>query len=173
MTPISTLNRLTHRIAKEMAKAQGTPRQPHLSYSEIKNHPKCETVGCRNRKTVLDWHWTSGAPVYRPVCNNCHRDRIATKNGFKTHSDFLNSKHPYRKHRKNYCENKDGRLGHKCRATIHIDAQLEVDHINGNPDDNRPQNLQTLCANCHKFKTHANKDYATPGRKTIKRKRTK
>lgn len=28
-------------------------------------------------------------------------------------------------------------------------AQLEVDHVNGNPNDNRPENLRTLCRTCH------------------------
>lgn len=83
--------------------------------------------------------------------------------------DYVNSKHPYRKHRKEYCENRDGRLGYKCRYKIRHSAQLQVDHINGNPKDDRPKNLQTLCANCHIYKTHANQDYATPGRKALKK----
>jgi hypothetical protein len=29
---------------------------------------------------------------------------------------------------------------------------LEVDHINSTPDDNRPENLQTLCYDCNKGK---------------------
>ncbi len=30
---------------------------------------------------------------------------------------------------------------------------LEIDHINENPFDNRPENLQFLCPNCHSQKT--------------------
>jgi hypothetical protein len=85
-------------------------------------------------------------------------------------TDLVNSTHPYRKHRKDYCENRDGRLGFKCRYKIRLSAQLEVDHINGNPKDNREKNLQTLCNNCHCYKTHKNKDYATPGRKALSQK---
>ena len=93
--------------------------------------------------------------------------RTAAKLGM-TVTEYINSKHRYRKHRKDYCENRDGRLGFKCRYKIRHSAQLEVDHINGNSDDDRKKNLQTFCNNCHVFKTHANKDYATPGRKTLK-----
>ena len=37
-------------------------------------------------------------------------------------------------------------------------CQLDVDHIDGNHKNNDPTNLQTLCANCHRLKTHINKD---------------
>ena len=43
---------------------------------------------------------------------------------------------------------------------------LQVDHKDGNHLNNEPENLQTLCANCHSIKTYINKDYASPGRKT-------
>ena len=151
------------------------------------DRPECKTRGCKSTVAITTTK-KDGSPYYRAtgLCGTCHGKAIAKKygvkhaneitakrQGFADLNEYRNSTHPYRKHRKTYCENKDGRLGHKCRATIHLDAQLEVDNINGNPEDNRPRNLQTLCANCHKFKTHANKDYATPGRKTLKRKRTK
>ena len=71
--------------------------------------------------------------------------------------------------RKDFCENIDKRLGFKCTTKILIMAQLQVDHIDGNPFNNEPSNLQTLCACCHVYKTHANRDYATPGRKTLKK----
>lgn len=30
-------------------------------------------------------------------------------------------------------------------------CQLDVHHINGDHADNRPENLTTLCANCHRL----------------------
>lgn len=38
---------------------------------------------------------------------------------------------------------------------------LQGDHIEGREIDNanHPENIQTLCANCHRVKTIANKDY--------------
>ena len=98
--------------------------------------------------------------------------RRAEKEGMNV-VDFVNSKHPYRRHRKEYCENRDGRLGFNCSYKISHTAQLQVDHINGNPDDNELTNLQTLCANCHIYKTHLNEDYKTPGRKLIKESKKK
>ena len=38
-------------------------------------------------------------------------------------------------------------------------SQLDVDHIDGDSSNNSPDNLQVLCANCHRLKTHLNKDY--------------
>ena len=93
--------------------------------------------------------------------------RSAEKAGM-TVTDYINSKHPYRKHRKEYCENRDKRLGFKCNYKIRHSSQLQVYHINGKPYDNRPVNLQTLCANCHTYKTHMKGDNKTPGRRLLK-----
>jgi 5-methylcytosine-specific restriction endonuclease McrA len=38
-------------------------------------------------------------------------------------------------------------------------CQLDVDHIDGNRTNSKSSNLQTLCANCHRLKTHMNKDH--------------
>lgn len=65
-------------------------------------------------------------------------------------------------------DNKKGRLYRYSKSTAcshcHFVAihpcQLDVDHIDGNHSNNAPSNLQTLCANCHRLKTHLNRDYA-------------
>lgn len=59
--------------------------------------------------------------------------------------------YPYRVHKKDYCEHCGFQPVHK--------SQLDVDHIDGNKYNNDPSNLQTLCANCHRLKTHLNKDW--------------
>jgi len=91
---------------------------------------------------------------------------VAKNAGFETYTQYKNSKHPYLRYRKTYCENIDSRLGFVCTTTILLAAQLEVDHIDGNHLNNNLENLQTLCGCCHKYKTIVNEDWKTPGRKT-------
>ena len=56
-------------------------------------------------------------------------------------------------HKKEFCENRDKRLGFRCDATIINECQLEMDHIDGDRFNNVPENVQTLCRNCHAIKT--------------------
>ena len=104
----------------------------------------------------------------------------AIKAGFRSMTEMQNARHPYRKYRKDYCENRDGRLGFVCTAVFpHEDVlyalgieygaspHFDVDHKNGIPTDNRPENLQTLCKCCHSIKGLINQDYKSAGRKTL------
>lgn len=38
-------------------------------------------------------------------------------------------------------------------------AQMDIDHIDGDHKNNNKDNLQELCANCHRLKTIENKDW--------------
>jgi hypothetical protein len=136
---------------------------PTLRYND---RPYCQTPGCNNPAHIVKDYY-DGWANYRKVCGSCHLRLVAKKNG-KTVTQLVNSWHPYLRYRKDYCENTDSRLGFKCTTTIHWDGMLDVDHINGNPSDNRKVNLQTLCKCCHAFKTVQNRDYLTPGRKALK-----
>ena len=64
--------------------------------------------------------------------------------------NIIKSQYPYAVHKKDYCE-------HCGFKPVHI-SQLDVDHIDGHRWNNNPSNLQTLCANCHRLKTHLNDD---------------
>ena len=128
--------------------------------------PKCEIPGCnkiaQNINTALNpkprkGKWVAeefGGDGY--VCGTHHQKKYLI-------GDWI-----YKIHRKKYCENIDSRLGFKCTTTI-IDPewQLDTDHINGDPSDNRQENLQTFCKCCHSIKTRDSKDYASPGRKSL------
>jgi hypothetical protein len=134
----------------------------------MEDRPRCIEEGCdepghhtgRYRKS-------DGMPYFRTRCEKHHAEYQGKKKG-QTSRQWRNSFHPYLHQRKDYCENIDGRLGFVCTTTITMDAMLQVDHIDGCPDNNDPENLQTFCACCHIHKTVTNKDYATPGRKTLK-----
>ena len=103
----------------------------------------------------------------------------ATRRGFSSITEYKNSTHPYRKYRKDFCENIDGRLGYICTYTpppqelieevieSGFYSNIEVDHIDGIPSNNDPKNLQSLCGCCHDFKTRLNGDTISPGRKSL------
>ena len=142
--------------------------------------PRCIHPGCNKPRAIIST-LKDGSPNYRKWCWKHHDKRTAAKHGknkiaeitaeragFSDVRDFINSKHPSLRYRKEYCENIDGRLGFVCTTTIYDKCMLDVDHISGNPSNNRKNNLQTLCKCCHSYKTIKNKDYITPGRKAIR-----
>jgi 5-methylcytosine-specific restriction endonuclease McrA len=45
-----------------------------------------------------------------------------------------------------------------CQTCNYIGPSLTVDHWNGDHRDNRPENLVTLCSNCHGIKTRARQE---------------
>jgi hypothetical protein len=119
------------------------------------NRPMCQITGCKNQ-AVYQYQYEDGDYKWRVrhgkiICSAHHRS------GY----------HPVARWRKDHCENLSGFLGFKCTTTIFWDGMLEVDHKNGDPSDNRPTNLQTLCSCCHKYKTKINKDYLSDGRKAL------
>jgi hypothetical protein len=142
------------------------------------NRPYCINVGCYNLAHLVQDYY-NGWANYRKVCGACHSKEVAAKHGLKsmvqvlakkqgkTVTQYTNQFHPYLRYRKTYCENNDSRLGFRCTTNIFWDGMLDVDHINGDPSDNRPCNLQTLCKCCHAYKTSKYKDYDTPGRKAL------
>lgn len=137
------------------------PNIPH-SYKR----PRCTIEGCKKPKAIVSTT-KDGFPVYRHVCQKHHTEHLAEKNGI-TYTQLRNKWHRYLKYRKDYCENIDGRLGKACTADIWWEGMLDVDHIDGNPNNNDPSNLQTLCKNCHAVKSNIFGDYKTPGRKKLK-----
>lgn len=76
------------------------------------------------------------------VCDIC---RVANRRGrLGVDMEFR------RRHKKTSCEH--------CGFIAINPCQLDVDHIDGNRDNNDPSNFRTLCANCHRLKTITEKD---------------
>ena len=46
-------------------------------------------------------------------------------------------------------------------------SNIQVDHKDGDPSNNDPENLQSLCGCCHDFKSRASGDMVSPGRKSL------
>lgn len=93
-------------------------------------------------------------------CNNIFKFRsnkkYCSRNCKQKEKDYrLNSRRrrqsPYIIYKKEFCEYCNFIPIHSC--------QLDVDHIDGNHENNNIDNLQTLCANCHRLKTHLNRDW--------------
>ena len=122
------------------------------------DRPRCEVDGCNRSGQHKGTYRKDGTPLFRKKCSQHH---------FIDHGI---GGWDYKIHRKTYCENVDGRLGFVCTSNI-IDHewQIDVDHRDGNPSNNNPENLQSLCKCCHAIKTKNERDYMTPGRKSLKK----
>jgi len=85
----------------------------------------------------------NGQEQYRGICQTCNDSR-------RDYSKREGSKYIYRQHKKCSCK--------KCGFIPEHQCQLDVDHIDGNHNNNEESNLQTLCSNCHRLKTWKDKN---------------
>lgn len=132
--------------------------------SEI-HRPKCS---CGN-PVKGNYRRADGSMVWRKICGYCAR-KITAKNAGISINELQRRTHPYMKYAAKSCSNRDGRLGFVCKfptkySFVDGKSVLHVDHIDGNPKNNHPDNLDTMCPTCHRVKTYLNKDHLTPGRK--------
>jgi 5-methylcytosine-specific restriction protein A len=93
-------------------------------------------------------------PCVEPGCpelvedgNRCPKHKASRREYRRRRGDRLGSTYRWRKIRRRALE-RDGWRCVKCDAPY----PLEVDHINGDREDNRLENLQSLCVPCHHAK---------------------
>jgi 5-methylcytosine-specific restriction endonuclease McrA len=77
-----------------------------------------------------------GKRTYSKYCSTCKRGKIQKNNLLKIDKS---------------CQ--------KCGFKPEHPSQMDIDHIDGNHRNNSDDNLQVLCANCHRLKTHINKEW--------------
>ena len=94
------------------------------------SHPDCSKPAKPKGKSVL------GVQTFAKYCN-------------QHYTVYYHKK--YRLYKKQHCE--------MCGFVAKHQCQLDVDHKDGNRKNNAEDNLQTLCANCHRLKTHLHNDY--------------
>lgn len=106
---------------------------------------KCETSGISKK---------DGRMLFKKKCFTCAR----IKGKEDTYVEGRQSGYRQaiiRKRKTMTCEACGFKAKHPC--------QLDIDHIDGNHDNNDPSNHQVLCANCHRLKTQENKDFLNKG----------
>ena len=108
--------------------------------------PICINIGCGQPVTFTRKD-SKGNRRWRVHCSHCQ----AASYGRWPHRPGVT---PFKTGR---CSNHDGHLGFDCitnlpNAPDWAKGLTEVDHINGDRDDNSLENLQELCIICHKLK---------------------
>jgi len=91
---------------------------------------KTERSNCKFccRPVRIKGRFADGDPRYGNTCKSCHKYGVV-----KTKCEF-------------------------CGFVPMHPCQLDVDHIDGNHKNSSRDNLQVLCANCHRLKTFVNGD---------------
>jgi len=111
--------------------------------------PMCAMRGCEN---TVGYHkmYTKRNGSFGFNWKRCCEEHRTTK---KSDVDFFKMARG--------CENRDGRYGFECTATIQNSCQIDIHHKDGNHNNNADSNIECLCGNCHGLVTLMNGDHLT------------
>lgn len=123
--------------------------------------PICINYGC-GKPVTYSHKDAAGNPRYRIHCGHCQ----GASYGRHPHAPGVT---PYKTGK---CNNTDGHLGFSCvikwtKVPDWAKGMTEIDHIDGDPNNNHPNNLDELCPMCHKLKGQRNGDYNNQKRLSI------
>lgn len=116
------------------------------------NNPICPKCGVRVCGFIR-YSPVDGRPLFRRSCYKCTGVYETRKKNPRPYSSrqYKYKEAIKRKIETLTCEHCGFKAKHRC--------QLDVDHIDGNRNNNDSTNLQVLCANCHRLKTQLNSDW--------------
>ena len=109
--------------------------------------PACSLPGCTKQ---VGYHsrtqHVDGTPIYdwKVFCEPHRTSWQAAADMFKLESG---------------CANRTGQYGFTCTTTIEHSAMLDLHHKDGDRTNNVPENIECLCACCHRLVTLMNKDH--------------
>ena len=131
-----------------------------MSAKHTQPRPVCINHGCHQPVTYSN-RSQQGIPRYRIHCSHCQ----GASYGRHAHRPGVR---PYKTGR---CSDHDGHLGFACatefdRIPAWAKGTTQVDHRDGDRNNNTPDNLQELCAVCHQLKGQLCRDFARGPRLT-------
>src|SRR5688572_24846652 len=90
-------------------------------------------------------------------CNNLRKSKGRTKNGYQMWGGLCSKHRGHPASGSQRYKRVNNFVPCEICGFIPVDrCQMDRDHINGNHKDNEPDNIQILCANCHRLKTKIN-----------------
>lgn len=126
--------------------------QKESFYAEGNILAKCINIGCDKDVAVRNWgNWS-----FKSECSPCMGAR---KKGIVRAGVTF--------HKKDFCQNYNGFLEFYCPVDPELwensisHGSLELDHMDGDHDNNKPENVVTLCAICHNIKGAKDNDFSS------------
>ena len=128
--------------------------QTQDNYQSPLNRPICINYGCEKPVAVSQGKVTDDNPRWRIHCSHC---QTASWGGHPIAEGVTSYK-------TGMCTNIDSHLGFVCftdwdNVPDGYKGRTEVDHKDGDPSNNNPDNLDELCGHCHNYKGQLSGDF--------------